>query len=223
MSRKTSTSSAQRSSCPTPSNAAGGHLHAPELWSAGRCGSRPGRVSNWSKLPRRCRRAGAANPDLSRQFHDPCPDRLARATMWRRHGGSGCRFPIAERAPSIEELFAGGPHGGGESFEIGDPDLKPEKSLSFEGSLHHTIGPVHLSAVSFTAASPISSSRTSPAKPMQDSGLPFLLFRRPRRIITASSWMPTPSSASSPRHRLGRLMLISDTVHATIRNSAQRR
>jgi iron complex outermembrane receptor protein len=41
-------------------------------------------------------------------------------------------------------LFANGPHGGSEAFEIGDPNLKPEKSNSAELSLHHNSGPVHL-------------------------------------------------------------------------------
>jgi iron complex outermembrane receptor protein len=46
------------------------------------------------------------------------------------------------RAPSIDELFANGPHGGSQSFEVGDPNLNPEKSLGVEASLHSTKGPV---------------------------------------------------------------------------------
>jgi iron complex outermembrane receptor protein len=40
------------------------------------------------------------------------------------------------RAPSAEELFANGPHGGTEAFEIGNPDFKPERSWGVETILH---------------------------------------------------------------------------------------
>ncbi len=60
---------------------------------------------------------------------------------WR----TGLSVSHSERAPAIDELFANGPHGGSETFEVGDPDLDPEKSNSIEFSLHHTSGPVHLS------------------------------------------------------------------------------
>jgi iron complex outermembrane receptor protein len=56
----------------------------------------------------------------------------------------GLSISHSERAPFVDELFANGPHGGSESFEIGDPNLKKEKSNSIEFSLHGTTGPVHL-------------------------------------------------------------------------------
>jgi iron complex outermembrane receptor protein len=59
---------------------------------------------------------------------------------WR----AGLSLSHSERAPAVDELFANGPHGGSESFEIGDPGLHPEKSNSAELSLHRTSGPVHL-------------------------------------------------------------------------------
>jgi iron complex outermembrane receptor protein len=62
------------------------------------------------------------------------------APGWR----AGLSLSHSERAPSVDELFANGPHGGSESFEVGNPDLSPEKSNSAEFSLHHTSGPVHL-------------------------------------------------------------------------------
>jgi iron complex outermembrane receptor protein len=61
---------------------------------------------------------------------------------WR----AGLSLSHAERAPSIDELFAHGPHGGSASFEIGEPGLKPEKSNSAEISLRHTTGPLTLTA-----------------------------------------------------------------------------
>jgi len=61
---------------------------------------------------------------------------------WR----AGLSLSHAERAPSIDELFANGPHGATQSFEVGNPDLKPEKSNSAELSMHGRAGPVHLQA-----------------------------------------------------------------------------
>ena len=62
------------------------------------------------------------------------------APGWR----AGLSLAHSERAPFVNELFANGPHGGDETFEVGDPTLKKEKSNSVEFSLHHTSGPVHL-------------------------------------------------------------------------------
>ena len=58
------------------------------------------------------------------------------AAGWR----AGLSLSHSERAPSIDELFANGPHGGSQSFEVGNPDLDPEKSLSIEAGLHKTSG-----------------------------------------------------------------------------------
>jgi len=62
------------------------------------------------------------------------------ASGWR----AGLSISHSERSPAIDELFANGPHGGSETFEVGDPTLGPEKSNAVELSLHHTTGPVHV-------------------------------------------------------------------------------
>jgi iron complex outermembrane receptor protein len=62
------------------------------------------------------------------------------ARDWR----AGLSISHSERAPAIDELFSNGPHGGSESFNIGDPDLKKEASNSIELGLHHVVGPVHV-------------------------------------------------------------------------------
>ncbi|MEO8176199.1 MAG: TonB-dependent receptor [Sphingomicrobium sp.] len=62
------------------------------------------------------------------------------APGWR----AGLSLSHSERAPAVDELFANGPHGGSEAFEVGNPDLKPEKSNSAELSFHHARGPVHV-------------------------------------------------------------------------------
>lgn len=58
---------------------------------------------------------------------------------WR----GGLSLSHSERAPAVDELFARGPHGGTQAFEIGDADISPEKSNSVELTLHKTAGPVH--------------------------------------------------------------------------------
>ncbi|QNM81956.1 TonB-dependent receptor [Sphingomonas sabuli] len=61
---------------------------------------------------------------------------------WR----AGLSLSHSERAPNVEELFSNGPHGGSQSFQVGNPGLDPEKSNGVELSLRRTTGPVHVSA-----------------------------------------------------------------------------
>ncbi len=81
--------------------------------------------------------AVVGNPALERRF----------STFSGSFGGSydlgaGWRFGLnvarSVRAPSADELFADGPHGGNASFELGDPNLSPEKSVGFEATISHT-------------------------------------------------------------------------------------
>jgi len=64
---------------------------------------------------------------------------------WR----AGLSLSHSERAPAIDELFANGPHGGSQAFEVGNPDLDPERSNSIELGLHHSKGALHLTANMF--------------------------------------------------------------------------
>ena len=59
------------------------------------------------------------------------------ASGWR----AGLSLSHSERAPAIDELFANGPHGGSETFEVGDPALGKESSNSVELSFHPLCGP----------------------------------------------------------------------------------
>jgi iron complex outermembrane receptor protein len=62
------------------------------------------------------------------------------APGWR----AGLSLAHSERAPSIDEMFSLGPHGGSQQFLIGNPDLSKERSNSIELSVHRTSGPLHV-------------------------------------------------------------------------------
>ncbi len=64
------------------------------------------------------------------------------ASGWRL----GLSLSHSERAPSIDELYARGPHAGTQSFLIGNPDLKSEQSNGAELSVRKSDGPVHVEA-----------------------------------------------------------------------------
>lgn len=55
----------------------------------------------------------------------------AIAPEWR----IGVNLSRSTRAPSAEELFANGPHGGTESYELGDPLLTKERAWGLEATL----------------------------------------------------------------------------------------
>lgn len=85
------------------------------------------------------------NPDLSRRFSTlsvSIGGRYALTQKW----SAGLSLARSQRAPSAEELFANGPHGGNASFQVGDPDLSPEKSVGFEATIKHASQAFNLTA-----------------------------------------------------------------------------
>jgi iron complex outermembrane receptor protein len=54
--------------------------------------------------------------------------------------GLGTSFSIAQRAPTTEELYSNGPHESTATFDIGNNNLKIEKSRNLEVSLQKTSG-----------------------------------------------------------------------------------
>jgi iron complex outermembrane receptor protein len=62
------------------------------------------------------------------------------APGWR----AGLSLSHSERAPAIDEVFANGPHGGSQTFEVGNPGLRKEASNAAELSIHRATGPVHV-------------------------------------------------------------------------------
>ena len=58
----------------------------------------------------------------------------------------GLSLSHSERAPTVNELFSNGPHGGSQQFLHGNPDLNLQKSNGAELSLRRTTGPIHVQA-----------------------------------------------------------------------------
>ena len=51
---------------------------------------------------------------------------------------AGLNLSHAERAPTVEELYSGGPHLATQAYEVGDPDLRVERSNGAEVTLRTT-------------------------------------------------------------------------------------
>ncbi len=62
--------------------------------------------------------------------------------VWELDGKYSVALSLAHtgRPANVQELFADGPHAGTQSYEIGDPRLRPEKSLGAELSLRRREG-----------------------------------------------------------------------------------
>ncbi|MBA3667998.1 MAG: TonB-dependent receptor [Sphingomonas sp.] len=100
----------------------------------------PFRVEAGARYERNDLKADASdvvgNPNLKRNFSTlslSTGGRYALSKAWT----IGLNIARSQRAPSAEELFANGPHGGNASFQVGDPDLNIEKSVGFEASVKH--------------------------------------------------------------------------------------
>jgi iron complex outermembrane receptor protein len=98
------------------------------------------RVEGGARFERNALRAEASsvvgNPDLERRFSTlslSAGATYAIAPQWKL----GLNIARSQRAPSTEELFANGPHGGNASFQVGDPDLDIDRSVGVEASLRH--------------------------------------------------------------------------------------
>jgi len=131
MSTATSPWPARRNSCPTIAPTSS----ACSRWRRSTAGaSRPRRPSATSTPPmtltpirssatRRSAAISTRSARLGAQY--------TIAPGWR----IGLNASRTERAPSVEELFANGPHGGTQSFEIGNPNIDLEKSWGLEATI----------------------------------------------------------------------------------------
>lgn len=116
--------------------------------------SGPVRLEAGARVERSTLDAGASpvvgNPQLLRRFTTFSAS-LGGSYDWAGGWRATVNLARAMRAPSAEELFAGGPHGGSASFEVGDRDLSPEKSTGFEATLSHDGQGFNLSATAYAS------------------------------------------------------------------------
>ena len=72
--------------------------------------------------------------------------------VWKPTSTYALAFSVTHtgRAPNAQERFSDGPHAGTQSFEIGDPTLRAERSLSAELSLRRRTGFVTGAVTAFT-------------------------------------------------------------------------
>ena len=87
-------------------------------------------------------------PDASRRFttvSGSLGGQYALPSGWRL----GLSLSRSARAPSLDELFANGPHAGTQAFEVGDAGLDPEIGYGGELSLKQHRGPVHVTLNAF--------------------------------------------------------------------------
>jgi iron complex outermembrane receptor protein len=128
---------------------------------------------------------------------------------------AGLSLSHSERAPAIDELFANGPHPASQSFNLGNPALSPEKSLSIEASLRRTTGPIHLTGNIYYSHFSNFIFQT-PTGEIEDN-LPVFEFREAKATIYGFELQGDA--------RLGQAMGIDwgaefqgDAVHATVKN-----
>jgi iron complex outermembrane receptor protein len=77
---------------------------------------------------------------------------ISAGGLWRFAPGYNAALTLSsnQRAPQPEELYTNGPHEATATFEIGDPNLRREKSRAVDLSLRKTSGPVRGSVSLFS-------------------------------------------------------------------------
>jgi iron complex outermembrane receptor protein len=82
---------------------------------------------------------------------DFAPFSASAGTIWHLNETVDLVFSVAhaERGPSVDELFANGPHIATQVFEVGDPNLDKESNLHVEGGARLTYGQFTASATVF--------------------------------------------------------------------------
>jgi len=94
--------------------------------------------------------AAVGNPDLKRTF-STFSGSLGGTYEFAHGWRAGLSLARSARAPSADELFADGPHGGNASFELGDANLKTERSVGFEATVNHTGNGFNLTATAYAS------------------------------------------------------------------------
>ncbi len=154
------------------------------------------------------------NPDLDRRYSTlslSAGGTYALSKAWK----VGLNVARSQRAPSIDEVYANGPHGGNASYELGDPDLRAEQSVGFEANLRHTSGPLDIVATVY--ASRFSNFiYQAPTGEVRDD-LPVYAFRQGRAHYAGFELEATARLGTFGGVDLG-LDGVADATRVTVRN-----
>ncbi len=126
----------------------------------------------------------------------------------------GFNLSRTERAPSAEELFADGPHIATQAFEIGDPDLKKERSWGAEAYVRAERSDINFSATLF--ANRIDNFIYLVATGEEEDELPVFEHRQ-----RGARFLGFEAEASAPLFTAGGFRfaadMVADYVRATVR------
>jgi len=128
----------------------------------------------------------------------------------------GLNLSRTERAPSAEELFADGPHIATQAFEIGDPDMKKERSWGAEAYVRAERSDINFSATLF--ANRIDNFIYLAATGEEEDELPVFEHRQ-----RGARFVGFEAEASAPLFTAGGFRFVADAVadyvRATIRGA----
>ena len=127
----------------------------------------------------------------------------------------GLSLSHSERAPSIDELFSFGPHGGSQQFLIGDIALNKESSNGAELSVHRDVGAVHVQGSLYYSR--YSNFIYQAATGAIEDRLPVYEYRQGKAVYYGFEVESDAKFGSALGIAWGG-ELVADTVHATIRN-----
>ncbi|MEO7505511.1 MAG: TonB-dependent receptor [Sphingomicrobium sp.] len=154
------------------------------------------------------------NPALSRHFTTVSLSagvNYSLTSQWK----VGLNVAHSQRAPSVEELYANGPHGGNASFELGDPNLTLERSLGVEATISHQARAIDLNGTLY--ASHYGNFLYQVPTGEVRNNLPVYAFRQGR-----ADYLGFELSAQVPMGTLGGISWglegSADATRATIRN-----
>lgn len=128
----------------------------------------------------------------------------------------GATLSRSERAPSAEELFSNGPHGGTQAYEIGNPDFTTEKSRGGEAYLRYSSGPTEFSLTGYL--NDFTDFIIDVPTSLEQDGLPVFQY-----IQTDARYYGFEAQASTRLTRIGSFAIladgVADYVHAQLKGT----
>ena len=161
----------------------------------------------------RYERTNVSIEDVERGF-DAFSVALGTSYDFSRDVKAGINISRAERAPAAEELFSNGPHIATQAFEVGDPNLRKEKSWGGELYARAQTRGIRFSASLF--ANRFDDYIFQTATGEEEDGLPvFQYFQRD------ATYYGFEAEASAPLFRAGGFRFVGDLVADYVRASVK--